>query len=69
MKKTVCRLNLLVFTPVVFIKITVFCSIHLEAVRSGRGERFKLPPDYYAFCLLKINYSINFMSKVKIDLI
>lgn len=48
-------------TPVVFVKITVFWNIHLEAARSRRGERVELPPNCHAFHLLKINDSINLM--------
>lgn len=49
------------FTPVVFVKITVFWKIHLQAAHAGRGKRFELPPDCYASGLLKIKDSINLM--------
>lgn len=61
MKKTACSLNFLIFTPVIFVTITVFLNIHLQAAYSGKGERFKLPPDCYGFLLLKTNDLIILM--------
>lgn len=42
-------------------RITVLWNFNLRAAYSGKGERFGLPPDCYAFCLLSISDLINLM--------